>query len=1142
MDKYVYRTPTPGDRKNSRDPSHTQNTRNDIQQTTNSSRTTNRMNVRPANRFVDLEAENDGGHGENDNDEQDDDQTRLSDENFIDNTDYQDDRQTPPPNPYGMSSTKYCTDEFELPHDNNDGSTMDWLNADDYDDDDEQYEIDEQAQLEIDALTDQMNEIETSQTMDNKSAFGAPNNNNKTAASSVVKSTITTPTVITTASSTNNVVTTEHKQQFTSRHQRLIDESRQRVREMRQQENDHFTGQPNNERNRRSSMAVSSSLVNANKIDARKKKDMAEHNCFKPPEITNSDDDLDAPPSPSPSSSSPPPSQQQQQQRQMNVPADREMVDNDQLQSGYMYDNKYDSPWERAVADDGFHISKCFPDYRDNALCIQHLPVYHIEWLNTIDAEVFFDRCLEFIQIVKPWMTTKDIEIDLDAMMPISEYKMNLNTLHTEVITRLFPYDREECTINTIESIWKVYSLTVRHIIDELMARKWYSASRSKKLSGLTRDVQKTVSIINSMHEVAYNWCHVRFEQLFQSHYCGEIIYPDPELMINFKPLMRLMLLVETMFRKGVYARKGTTLFEPMFVGKLFVHAYRPAGKIATFIHKKLGDSLAYNHFDATDIDRCVKHFEDKNNAKIPTLVTTKQTDTFTNVIFISGQFFSYKNGVYDIYNNRLVAHENVRTVYDYSVVAVKYFDVELELEEYMQYFSDFEDTDENRGCHFLDMKFPSVYRGDGGGDSKYEYSDDVDVIGKYIMDIQWDPNLVSTREVQKWLWFCIGRILRPLHRDGIERQMILIGQAGSGKSTISHAISELFLDDDFEIITSQNQKEFATSNLRDKRYYIFDEVAKDDMGFPETDWLQLVSRKPIQERKKYVDAAKMIVNCHGIMVSNIWPPFKHHREAVARRIFPFFFAQKPPAQLSLNNEITFQIPYILIKANAAYKAGVRHLLDVRSKNQLATSGLRDIEETYDTMFSFVDITKIWPAYFTAQINSFLLDNIVICEWYFSDETLVFHPEHFCPLEVLKQKFSEWVDKKKSRAKIWNDKDFNQAMISKQCEYMIKANGTKTSASKPMHTITKTYNEEKLTDYFIKGVDIEGSAHLRVECGNRRMNNEEHNGEEDEEERLFNRRQNNSNNNNGKNDDDNNNFRAFAFTGKRNRGDYGDDD
>jgi len=175
--------------------------------------------------------------------------------------------------------------------------------------------------------------------------------------------------------------------------------------------------------------------------------------------------------------------------------------------------------------------------------------------------------------------------------------------------------------------------------------------------------------------------------------------------------------------------------------------------------------------------------------------------------------------------------------------------------------------------------------------------------------------------DVQKWMCILIGRMLYQINElDGWQIAPYLLGQAGTGKSTIVNNIIKKFYEDtDTGTISNNIEKLFGLSGLYQKFLCIAPEI-KANFNLEQAEFQSLISGEAMSLAKKHETAKTGIWNVPVIFAGNEVPNYSDNSGSISRRLLVFNFNKKvKKADTKLMQKLEKEIGHIIHACNRIY-------------------------------------------------------------------------------------------------------------------------------------------------------------------------------------------------------------------------------
>ena len=229
--------------------------------------------------------------------------------------------------------------------------------------------------------------------------------------------------------------------------------------------------------------------------------------------------------------------------------------------------------------------------------------------------------------------------------------------------------------------------------------------------------------------------------------------------------------------------------------------------------------------------------------------------------------------------------------------------------------------------CKYFQMDFDDSTRPKKSDKmSTHRYNDPFNIIIdkcknlRSIMTYQEWPE-----EVQRWLCILMGRQLYPLNKkDGWQIAPYLLGQAGTGKSTLLiNVIKKFYEDVDIGIVSNNIEKKFGLSAFHDKFLFIAPEI-KSNFSLEQAEFQSLISGEDMSVATKNEIAKTVKWEVPGSFAGNEVPGFSDNAGSVSRRLFVFLFNKKVKrGDTHLGRKLEKEIGHIIHACNRLYLEAV---------------------------------------------------------------------------------------------------------------------------------------------------------------------------------------------------------------------------
>jgi hypothetical protein len=394
--------------------------------------------------------------------------------------------------------------------------------------------------------------------------------------------------------------------------------------------------------------------------------------------------------------------------------------------------------------------------------------------------------------------------------------------------------------------------------------------------------------------------------------------------------------------------KENGIVYEQKFVRGIPSHAWMPLYPIRTFIHNMAPKEIHYDIWEMV-------HGE--GGSRVHTLETYLGECTDSEFPFIKRdrRYMSFLNGVYDIYEDRFFTYDDPELTSD--IVSCN--------------------------LHVLEMR-PEWW-------TEPYVANPLLIPTPNLDHILQEQNFEIGSDVYRWiLAWVMGRpqfnmgVIEKHHRNGV----LLLGQGGSGKSTMAKVVEAYYSPDDTGHLNSECEPKYALAALVGKYVWFCLEVKKNfqlDMGM----LLQMLEgRTRISIQKKHETAWTEEWVMPGLMAANEIPSRWIDGGAgnsLLRRMFIVEFLVKPKKlDPMLETRLRHELPAIMVKSNRLYR-------------QIAESIGED-----------GDIDSHMPSYFTDALLRFQEKTQPFVYMLNNHPDFAFDPRLHISLSELKTAFVQW--------------------------------------------------------------------------------------------------------------------------------------
>jgi hypothetical protein len=394
-----------------------------------------------------------------------------------------------------------------------------------------------------------------------------------------------------------------------------------------------------------------------------------------------------------------------------------------------------------------------------------------------------------------------------------------------------------------------------------------------------------------------------------------------------------MLFLLENLMRKGYRRYKGECYAKTYNQQGYDTHSWRKVLSLNDFIYEVVKKEIYYemwqNLTSETGIVKwAVNYLENHRGFEFEDIKRNRHVFAFNNGIYITKNWsdeinpkifhagvetLSYPGSEYTSgYVDEFIPFEGPgsRKIGE-DIIAAKYFPYDFDINIMSR------DDDETKSSETNESKTNESKTNDRY-DNWYNIIIDKCPYFKSIMDYQeWDA------ETQRWLCILIGRLTFDLGElDEWQIAPYLLGQAGTGKSTILNKIVK-FIYDECDIGTLSNNMEvkFGLGALQDKLAIIGPEL-KGNFSMEQSEFQSIITGEDVQVavKNKTASSVKWIVPV--IMAGNEVPQYSDNAGSISRRLCVFLFNKKVGAgsgDTQLGQKLKKEIAYILPTCIKAY-------------------------------------------------------------------------------------------------------------------------------------------------------------------------------------------------------------------------------
>jgi len=176
------------------------------------------------------------------------------------------------------------------------------------------------------------------------------------------------------------------------------------------------------------------------------------------------------------------------------------------------------------------------------------------------------------------------------------------------------------------------------------------------------------------------------------------------------------------------------------------------------------------------------------------------------------------------------------------------------------------------------------------------------------------------------WIWALLGRYLYKIGElDEWEIMLLLLGRAGTGKSTLAKLVYSFFDPSDVGVVGNNVEVTFGLEALIGKLVIIMFEV-RSNLKLDQAVWQSMISGETAPAARKNKTALNIVWTAHWLACANELPNFANASGAFTRRVASFEFTHPVEQDTSMFRKLGMELPDIIQKFNEAYRAVCQHI------------------------------------------------------------------------------------------------------------------------------------------------------------------------------------------------------------------------
>ena len=455
-------------------------------------------------------------------------------------------------------------------------------------------------------------------------------------------------------------------------------------------------------------------------------------------------------------------------------------------------------------------------------------------------------------------------------------------------ILSMFDVSNSDNQVNSLTEVYKNLNKVIIEIGDGLKGRRLMDDKDN--ISTLVR-YNKLLERIHYAFYVTHNYLHFKntFAPSYSDNNDTSLFKYIPIIYEDMKPFQKLIFKMFYYFECHNYRKVDDWIYEQITTNEGYCsHAWKPKRPIIDVIHEQCALTSEISNwllFTTTkDMDNQLRdYFTKTRDKRFPALEKNRHVFSFTNGIYFSIQ--SEAKGlehlhVPDKYTDLFIKYDSEEYRYlDTSIVSCKFFDQE------------FTCADED---DFNNIDTPAL-------NSIYEYQ-------------ELDPEVVKINQMM------LGRMLYNVSQlDNWQVIPFLIGQGGTGKSTINNVVRKFYQHENIGILANNYQKLFGLSDIYDKFAFIAPEIKK-DWGIDQAEFQEMVSGGKVNVNIKHKQSVVVEWKAPGLLAGNENPGFVDNASSIQRRVVVTRFDKRVEnGDPFLDKKLGREIDRILRKCNLLY-------------------------------------------------------------------------------------------------------------------------------------------------------------------------------------------------------------------------------
>ena len=462
------------------------------------------------------------------------------------------------------------------------------------------------------------------------------------------------------------------------------------------------------------------------------------------------------------------------------------------------------------------------------------------------------------------------------------KYKMNSSPESIQNILSI--YDITQSSDLVPERIYGMYKEDMKKFV--ILMKNWSlsddESMDSSEISEYNERFAKTQAVIFHSQKTILSFMRMtNSNSAFPTPKTPDCLFRYCPLSVeDMKPVHILLVFLLGMLYDKRYRRCGDVVMKQIFKNGNPTHSWEEKCEIKTIMREMCSKETVFDMWKmltAGLFETVEKYLINCQDIEFPDLI-------------IKRRVWSFEDGIYDASDDKFLPYG-------------RYTDPDLV------------------ACKMIDLPFSNVYFKDSLclPNSPRKTFDDIETpLFDSIFEPQhWDSQMI------KWLFALIGRLFyRVNESDSWQVVPMLIGAAGTGKSTIVKIIQMMYSPRDVGIISNNIEKKFGLSQIFDKTVFLIPELKK-DFALDQAEFQSMITGEELSLPVKNGTPIVGTWVTPGFMCGNELAGWEDKSGSICRRIVLLDFPNKlDPEKIDpnlLDKIKRNELPSIIRKASLAY-------------------------------------------------------------------------------------------------------------------------------------------------------------------------------------------------------------------------------